>query len=181
MGLYITKIIETFNIFASSKPTKIVMLGLDGSGKTTILNQMKLREYISTIPTIGFNVETVEYKKLKMTIWDLAGQAKLRRLWKHYFQGSDAIIFVIDSSDKERMEIVKEEMYGVLNDMDLMGANVLIFANKQDIGVMTPEDITNKLELHTLKRPWKVIGTCAATGAGIIEGLEWLSQEMKKK
>lgn len=64
---------------------RVVTLGLDNSGKTSMLFKLKQNEFITQIPTIGFNVETVEYKNLKFTIWDVGGQPKLRPLWKHYY------------------------------------------------------------------------------------------------
>lgn len=64
---------------------RVVTLGLDNAGKTSVLFKLKQNEFITQIPTIGFNVETVEYKNLKFTIWDVGGQPKLRPLWKHYY------------------------------------------------------------------------------------------------
>ena len=83
------------------------MLGYDGAGKTTILYKLKLGEAVSTVPTIGFNVDKVQYKNLEMTIWDIGGQEKLRNLWHHYFQNTNALIFVVDSCDSDRLEEVK--------------------------------------------------------------------------
>lgn len=76
------------------------MLGLDGAGKTTILFKLKIGEVVSSIPTIGFNVETVEYKNIKFTVWDVGGQDSIRAMWKHYYQNADALIYVVDSSDR---------------------------------------------------------------------------------
>jgi small GTP-binding protein len=64
---------------------RVVTLGLDGSGKTSILFKLKQNEFVQSIPTIGFNVETLEYKNIKFTVWDVGGQHKLRPLWKHYY------------------------------------------------------------------------------------------------
>ena len=86
------------------------MLGLDGAGKTTILYKMKINETLNTAPTIGFNVETVNYKNLEFTVWDIGGQTTLRGLWHHYYDGSDAVIYVLDSSDAERIQEAKETL-----------------------------------------------------------------------
>eukprot|EP00662_Eupelagonemidae_sp_cell21_P001877 gene1877-19270_t len=89
-------------LFASmfgKKEVRMLMVGLDAAGKTTILYKMKLGEIVTTIPTIGFNVETVEYKNIKFTMWDVGGQDKLRPLWRHYFQNTNGVIFVVDSND----------------------------------------------------------------------------------
>merc|ERR1719178_667237 len=89
---------------------RILMVGLDAAGKTTILYKLKLGEVVTTIPTIGFNVETVEYKNIKFTVWDVGGQDKIRKLWRNYSQGTEGIIFVIDSSDRDRIEDAREEL-----------------------------------------------------------------------
>lgn len=78
-----------------------MMVGLDAAGKTTVLYQLKLQEVLMTIPTIGFNVETVEYRNIRFTVWDIGGQDKIRSLWKHYFLGAHGVIFVLDSSDRK--------------------------------------------------------------------------------
>lgn len=98
MGQYIFKLLNSF----SDMKAKILMLGLDGAGKTTVLYQMKLNENVQSVPTIGFNVEEVNYKGLQFTVWDIGGQTKLRGMWHHYYSSSDAIIYVFDTSDAER-------------------------------------------------------------------------------
>jgi small GTP-binding protein len=90
------------------------MLGLDGSGKTTITYQMKLGEIISTLPTIGFNVEQLNIQGATFNLWDIGGQEKIRPLWKHYFEDIVGLIYVIDSTDKERMDLSKEELFKLL-------------------------------------------------------------------
>jgi len=156
------------------------MFGLDAAGKTTILYKLHLGENVVTIPTIGFNVEAIKYKNLKMTIWDVGGQHRLRPLWRHYFSGTDAIIFVVDSTDKERMNEAREELHRIVSDDELWNSALLIFANKQDLpraaGIT---EIVNELGLNQLKKKnWHVQGTCATIGEGLYEGLEWLSQNI---
>ena len=87
------------------------MVGLDGAGKTTILYKLKLGEVVSTVPTIGFNVESVRHNRLEMDVWDIGGQEKIRPLWRHYFQGTDAVIFVVDSLDEERLDGSSQNAY----------------------------------------------------------------------
>ncbi|KAA0193630.1 hypothetical protein HAZT_HAZT002448 [Hyalella azteca] len=87
-----------------------MLVGLDAAGKTTILYKLKLGEIVTTIPTIGFNVETVEYKNISFTVWDVGGQDKIRPLWRHYFQNTQGLIFVVDSNDRERISEASEEL-----------------------------------------------------------------------
>lgn len=93
----------------------IVLVGLDAAGKTTILYKLKLGEIVTTIPTIGFNVETVEYKNICFTVWDVGGQDKIRLLWRHYFQNTQGLIFVVDSNDRERIGEAQKELQNMVS------------------------------------------------------------------
>ena len=154
------------------------MVGLDAAGKTTILYKLKIGEVVTTIPTIGFNVETIEYKNITFTMWDVGGQYKIRLLWRHYYQNTQGIIFVVDWNDKERIEESREELHWMLSDDELKDAWLLVLANKQDLpGALNAAEVTDSLGLHTLKdRKWYVQGTWATTGDGLYEGFDWLSK-----
>lgn len=158
------------------------MVGLDAAGKTTILYKLKLGEIVTTIPTIGFNVETVEYKNISFTVWDVGGQDKIRPLWRHYFTNTQGLIFVVDSNDRERIAEANDELQKMLQEEELSDAILLVFANKQDLpNAYTTSEITEKLGLHSVKsRKWYVQGTCATQGTGLYEGLDWLSNELTK-
>ncbi|CAL8094754.1 unnamed protein product [Calicophoron daubneyi] len=175
------------NLFSSlfvrlfgKKEMRILMVGLDAAGKTTILYKLKLGEIVTTIPTIGFNVETVEYKNISFTVWDVGGQDKIRPLWRHYFQNTQGLIFVVDSNDQERIGEAREELSRMLNEDELRDAVLLVFANKQDLPqAMSAADITDKLGLHTLRnRLWFIQAACATSGNGLYEGLDWLSNTL---
>ncbi|KAL0450389.1 UNVERIFIED_CONTAM: ADP-ribosylation factor 1 [Sesamum latifolium] len=153
MGLAFSRMLKA--LFAK-REMRILMVGLDAAGKTTILYKLKLGEIITTIPTIGFNVETVEYKNVSFTVWDVGGQDKIRPLWRHYFQNTQGLIFVVDSNDRERITEARDELHRMLNEEDLREATVLVFANKQDLpNAMTVPEVTDKLGLHSLRlRRW---------------------------
>jgi len=167
----------------SKKEMRILMVGLDAAGKTTILYKLKLGEIVTTIPTIGFNVETVEYKNISFTVWDVGGQDKIRPLWRHYFQNTQGIIFVVDSNDRERISEAREELQRMLNEDELRDALLLVFANKQDLpNAMNASEITDKLGLQGLRqRTWYIQAACATSGDGLYEGLEWLSANIKRR
>mmetsp|Transcript_42651 Transcript_42651/g.84128 ORF Transcript_42651/g.84128 Transcript_42651/m.84128 type:complete len:183 (+) Transcript_42651:197-745(+) len=177
MGLAFSRIWE--RLFGK-KEMRILMVGLDAAGKTTILYKLKLGEVVTTIPTIGFNVETVEYKNISFTVWDVGGQNKIRALWRHYYQNTQGVIFVVDSNDRERIDDAREELQKMLQEDELREAVLLVFANKQDLpNAMTAAEITDKLQLHSLKsRNWFIQSTCATTGDGLYEGLDWLSRTL---
>ncbi|XP_036104616.1 ADP-ribosylation factor 1-like [Molossus molossus] len=176
------------NIFANlfkglfgKKETNILMVGLDHAGKTTILYQLKLGETVSTIPTIGFNVETLQYKNISFTVWDVNGQDKIRPLWRNHCPNGKALIFVVDSSDQERVPEAGEEIMRMMTEFS--EAFLLVFANKQDLpNAMNTDEITDKLGLHSLQhRNWYLQASCATTGAGLYEGLEWLANQLQNQ
>ena len=145
MGGMLTKIWQRF---LGKKEMRILMVGLDAAGKTTILYKFKLGEVVTTIPTIGFNVETVEYKNISFTVWDVGGQDKIRLLWRHYYQNTQGLIFVVDSNDRDRIDDAREELHKMLAEEELRDSVVLVFANKQDLpGAMTAPEVTDKLGL----------------------------------
>ncbi|KAL8157879.1 hypothetical protein AgCh_002553 [Apium graveolens] len=180
MGLSFTKL---FSSLFAKREMRILMVGLDAAGKTTILYKLKLGEVVTTIPTIGFNVETVEYKNISFTVWDVGGQDKIRPLWRFYFQNTQGIIFVVDSNDRERVMEARDELHKMLNEDELRNAVLLVFANKQDLpNAMNAAEITDKLGLHSLRqRHWYIQSTCATSGEGLYEGLEWLSNNIANK
>ena len=115
------------------KEMRILMLGLDAAGKTTVLYKLKLGQSVTTIPTVGFNVETVTYKNVKFNVWDVGGQDKIRPLWRHYYTGTQALIFVVDAADRDRIDEARQELHRIINDREMREAIILVFANKQDL------------------------------------------------
>merc|ERR1719453_1791172 len=158
-------------MISSTRDMRILMVGLDAAGKTTILYKLKLGEVVTTIPTIGFNVETVEYKNISFTVWDVGGQDKIRPLWKHYFQNTQGVIFVVDSNDRDRIGEARDELHRMLNKEALRDASLLVFANKQDLpNAMNASEITEKLGLYSLRqRKWHLQSSCVLTGDGLFE------------
>ncbi|KAL6092435.1 hypothetical protein STEG23_037286, partial [Scotinomys teguina] len=149
MGLTVSAL---FSRIFGKKQMRILMVGLDAAGKTTILYKLKLGEIVTTIPTIGFNVETVEYKNICFTVWDVGGQDKIRPLWRHYFQNTQGLIFVVDSNDRERVQESADELQKMLQEDELRDAVLLVFANKQDMpNAMPVSELTDKLGLQHLR------------------------------
>merc|ERR1719265_1212025 len=166
-----------------NRDCRILMVGLDAAGKTTILYKLKLGEVVTTIPTIGFNVETVEYKNINFTVWDVGGQDKIRKLWRHYYLNTQGLIFVVDSNDRDRIEDAREELAKMLIEDEMRDAALLVFANKQDLpNSMPAAEVTQKMGLHDMKgRHWFIQSACATTGDGLYEGLDWMSRTLSKK
>jgi hypothetical protein len=113
---------------------------------------------LSLPPAVGFNVETVTYKNVKFNVWDVGGQDKIRPLWRHYYTGTQGLVFVVDSQDRERVDEAKQELHRILSDREMKECLLLVFANKQDLpGAMSPAEVTEKLGLHRMRdRSWYV-------------------------
>lgn len=165
------------------KDVRILMLGLDNAGKTTILKKF-IGEDIHTIsPTFGFNIKTVEHKGLKLNIWDVGGQRSLRSYWRNYFECTDALIWVVDSADHRRLEDCKSELQALLTEERLSGATLLIFANKQDLpGSLSADQIRQALDLDSIKtHHWKIQACSAITGENLLEGVNWMTADISSR
>jgi ADP-ribosylation factor-like protein 1 len=160
----------------AKKEIRILILGLDNAGKTTLLYRLKIGEVVTTIPTIGFNVESVTYKNLNFNVWDLGGQTSIRPYWRCYYANTAAVIFVVDSTDIERLETANGELRAMLEEEELRDAALLVFANKQDQpGAKGAGEISEALRLGELKdRNWSIMACSAIDGKGINEGMDWL-------
>jgi len=160
------------------RDVRVLMVGLDAAGKTTIIQKLKFGQLSgSGIPTIGYNEETIEYKDLRFAIWDVGGQDRLRPLWPNFFKGTEAVIFVADSADRENVQQSHYELHlRLLSAHELLLAPLLVFANKQDLPcAMSLQEIAERLGLHAgMERKWFIQPTCALSGDGLYEGLEWL-------
>lgn len=177
MGILFSRIMAAFG----EREARILVLGLDNAGKTTILYRLQVGTVVSTIPTIGFNVETVTYKNIKFQVWDLGGQTSIRPYWRCYYPNTQAIIYVVDSSDTERVSTSRQEFHAILEEEELKDAAILVYANKQDLpGALSEVQITEGLGLAEIKnRQWAIFKTSAIKGEGLWEGMEWLSNTLK--
>lgn len=160
--------------------------GLDNAGKTTILKKFCGEPIDKIEPTLGFNIKTLEYKNGSVTFWDVGGQKSIRAYWRNYFQSTDGIIWVVDSADRIRLEQCRETLLDLLNQERLVGASLLIFANKQDIeGALTAKEIAQVLELETnerfQKRHWAIHSCSAVTGDGLVSGVDWIVEDVAQR
>lgn len=165
-------------------PFSSISVGLDGAGKTTILYTLKQDEEVTTIPTLGFNVEEVRYKNIKFTVWDIGGQEKVRPLWRHYHftAGAKVLIYVVDSSDRMRVEQAQHELHYILPNEELREAILLVYANKQDLpNAMTVDELKDHMKLNGItSHKWHIQPTCATERKGVLEGINWVATELNK-
>ncbi|KAI9561878.1 hypothetical protein GHT06_012840 [Daphnia sinensis] len=176
-------LLSYFRSLIGSREMRILILGLDGAGKTTILYRLQVGEVVTTIPTIGFNVEQVTYKNLKFQVWDLGGQTSIRPYWRCYYSNTDAIIYVVDSVDKDRIGISKQELVSMLEEEELKGAILAVLANKQDMdGAMSVAEVHQALGLDLLRnRTFQIFKTSAIKGEGLDQAMDWLSNALQSR
>lgn len=125
----------------SHKEARILVLGLDNAGKTTILKKMSKEDISSVMPTQGFNIKSIVQDGFKLNVWDIGGQKTIRGYWNNYFESTDALVFVIDSSDRRRLQETGQELSELVEDEKLAGLPLLVFANKQDLLQALPADV----------------------------------------
>jgi small GTP-binding protein len=177
MGFIFSKILDFFS--RSRSNFKIIILGIQNAGKTTILYRLSLGQLVQTTPTIGSNVEEISYNNVKLQAWDLGGQESTRSVWDVYFANTDAIIYVIDTHDTNYEES-KNQFYKLLENEALKNTIILIYANKQDLsGAKRVNDIIQLYELEGIKdHIWHIQPCSAQTGEGLVTGMKWLSDQL---
>lgn len=155
---------------------RVLLLGLDNAGKSTLLYKLKHNARVQTSPTVGFNVETMEARKnrenIALTVWDVGGQRPMRQHWQSYHQDTAAVVFVVDSSDRSRLNEAKKELETTLGCEHLRGRPLIVLANKQDVdNAMTVSDVKDGFALQKLcaDRDWFVQPCSASTGVGVEE------------
>lgn len=180
MTSFISRVFSS--IFPFSKCThKVLVVGLDASGKTSLLYQWSQGELVGTVPTRVPNTEDVQHRDMTFAMWDVGGSSQDQPLWRHYFQSTDYVIFVVDSSDVDRFTNASSCLRYICEDPELKSASILVMANKQDLpGAVSVEEINNKLCLATTypDRLIHVQGCSAVTREGIMEGLDWLHDSL---
>ncbi|CAH1404876.1 unnamed protein product, partial [Nezara viridula] len=165
------------------KELRILLLGLDNAGKTTLMKKLSGEDVTHVTPTQGFNIKTVSAEGFKLNVWDIGGQKKIRPYWRNYFENTDVLIYVVDSSDRKRMDETSFELSELLVEDQLHGVPVLVYANKQDLATAaTAAEVAQSLALQTIKdRQWQIQSCSATSGDGIKEGIEWIAQQTMKK
>uniref|UniRef100_A0A0N5AXC8 ADP-ribosylation factor-like protein 3 n=1 Tax=Syphacia muris TaxID=451379 RepID=A0A0N5AXC8_9BILA len=157
------------------------MNSLDNAGKTTLLKTLASEDITEITPTQGFNIKSVISGDIKLNVWDIGGQRKIRPYWKNYFENTDVLIYVIDSSDRKRFEETGLELLELLDEDKLRGVPLLIFANKQDLlTAAKASDIADGLQLTSIRsRSWQIQACSAVTGEGVKDGMDWISKNIR--
>ncbi|CAI5682420.1 ADP-ribosylation factor-like protein 4D [Oreochromis niloticus] len=191
MGNQLTGTAPNSPFLPSFQSLHVVVIGLDSAGKTSLLYRLKLREFVETSPTKGFNMEKIKVQigqsKANTTtfqVWDVGGQEKLRPLWKSYTRRMDGLVFVVDAAEMERMEEAKVELHRITRSAENQGIPVLVLANKQDLdGALSSTEVEKVLGLHELSSSTlhHTEGCSALNGQGLQPGLEKLYEMIVKR
>lgn len=185
------KHIESFEIkprkmgglFSTQKKYSLITCGLDNSGKSTIINELKptAQRSDAIAATMGYSVEEFEKNSATFKVFDMGGARKFRDIWQHHFGQAQGIIFVIDSSERSRMCLVRDELKLMMEHPDVKGLPILFFANKMDLpGAMKPDEIAEEVGIAELcaNNPTNMFASDAKRGVGIEQGLEWLQKKV---
>ena len=166
----------------------ILIVGLDNSGKTSIIERMKLQSGKvpkggmpqEVTPTVGFSVDEFSKGSLSFTVFDMSGAGRYRNLWERHFREAAAVVFVVDSADKLRLCVAKDEL-GAAPILRALGKAVLVFANKMDLPTaLSPVDVAQGLSLDEIEAHPQIVPSNALDGSGLQEGLDWLANFLNK-
>ncbi len=167
------------------REVRLLILGLDNAGKTTILKAFNGEDIHTISPTLGFNIKTLEHRGYMLNCWDVGGQQTIRSYWRNYFEQTDGLIWVVDSADRVRISDCRRELETLMDQEKLAGASLMIFANKQDLaGAMTAEEIAEALDLSSERystRHWSIVACSAVTGKGLVEGMDWVVDDVSSR
>lgn len=167
------------------KEMRILILGLDNAGKTTVVKRFCNQDTSTISPTLGFMIHAFSFRGVTLNVWDIGGQQCLRSYWRNYFESTDGIIWVVDSNDQGRLQDCKRELQNLLQEERLAGATLLLFLNKQDIATaLPPAEISEILDTASIasgKRHVKTVVCSARTGDGLLEGISWLVEDISSR
>ncbi|CEO98633.1 ADP-ribosylation factor-like protein 2 [Plasmodiophora brassicae] len=165
------------------KQMRILMLGLDNAGKTTVVKQFSGEDVNEISPTLGFQISTFDYRGYSLNIWDVGGQTTIRSYWRNYFERTDGLIWVVDSADIRRLKECRAHLHDVLREERLEGASLLVLANKQDLdGSLTCEEIGRVLQLDKIvSHHWQIVAVSAITGDGLVDAMNWLVEDVSNR
>ncbi|KAK1940244.1 putative ADP-ribosylation factor-like protein 2 [Babesia divergens] len=169
---------------ALEREIRILILGLDNAGKTTILKRLNGEDTSLVEPTLGFNIKTLEHEGFRLNIWDVGGQKSIRSFWRNYFESTDALVWVVDSADSMRIDDSRHEIERILSQDQMAQCTLLVFANKQDVqGALSVNEIKDQLGLSdvTHERSWRIHGCSGVRGDGLVDGIAWLVEDVARR
>jgi len=177
MGQVLRKLLEVFY----TKKLDIVVIGLENSGKTTLLSALADGQPTETVPTIGLNVKVFKKGSVNMKCWDIGGQAQYRSEWSRYANGCDVVLYVVDAAAPQKMATAKRELHKLLDDGSIGSTPLLVLANKIDIEPHVGEtELIERMQLnYVMDTPWMVLPISALQMTNMDQVIEWLTEQGK--
>lgn len=169
------------------KEIRLLILGLDNAGKTTIVRRLCGKPIDTIEPTLGFDIVTLTHSNYNLNLWDVGGQSSIRSYWRNYFETSvDGLIWVVDSTDTMRLQQCRQHLEQLLQEEKLAGATLLVFANKQDMAsALSADEIVQTLKLqesaYAKKRHWNIVACSAVSGDGLVDGIDWMVEDVASR
>ena len=169
------------------KEIRILILGLDNAGKTTVVRKLMGAPIDEIEPTLGFTIQTMPHPAgYTLHVWDVGGQKSLRAYWRNYFEATDGLVWVVDSTDHRRLEDCRAALHQLLQEERLAAATLLVLCNKQDAaGALTVQEIAKTLQVDRLvnsaTRHYKMQPCSAFNGQGLVEGLDWMVSDIASR
>lgn len=174
---------EFWRAYSELPGRTILLLGLDGAGKTTLIEQLKY-EYNGVQPlpaskmqpTVGLNIAKVRTASAEFLLWDMGGKSDLRSLWKNYLEDADGLIWVVDAADLGRAKELRDTINDIISSENVSNKPLLVFANKQDLdSAVDAEHLESKMQLVLDSTRCNVCNCSLLSGEGIVEGFTWLA------
>ncbi|KAF2747072.1 ADP-ribosylation factor family protein [Sporormia fimetaria CBS 119925] len=161
----------------------ITMIGLQNAGKTSLLRVLAGGEFtVDSIPTVGFNMKRVQKGHVTLKCWDLGGQPRFRSMWERYCRGVNAMVFIVDSADKDALPVAREELKLLLEKPALEGIPLLVLGNKSDLpDKLSVDELIDALNLKSIShREVSCYGISAKEETNLDAVLQWLIARAKK-
>ncbi|KAF9959081.1 ADP-ribosylation factor-like protein 8B [Mortierella alpina] len=163
---------------------ELTLVGLQNSGKTTLVNVIASGQFTEDmIPTVGFNMRKVTKGNVTMKLWDIGGQPRFRSMWERYCRGVNAIVFVLDAADHDKLDAARTELRNLLDKPQLASIPVLVLGNKNDLpGALTVDQIIEVMNLKQIaSREVSCYSISAKNQVNIDITLQWLTKKGKGK
>ncbi|KAF2012365.1 ADP-ribosylation factor family protein [Aaosphaeria arxii CBS 175.79] len=161
----------------------ITMIGLQNAGKTSLLRVLAGGEFtVDSIPTVGFNMKRVQKGHVTLKCWDLGGQPRFRSMWERYCRGVNAMVFIVDSADREALPVAREELKLLLEKPALEGIPLLVLGNKSDLpNKLSVDELIEALNLTAVShREVSCYGISAKEETNLDAVLQWLIARASK-
>ncbi|XP_003927171.2 LOW QUALITY PROTEIN: ADP-ribosylation factor-like protein 8B [Saimiri boliviensis] len=180
----ISRLLDWFRSLFWKEEMELTLVGLQYSGKTTFVNVIASGQFSEDmIPTVGFNMRKVTKGNVTIKIWDIGGQPRFRSMWERYCRGVNAIVYMIDAADREKIEASRNELHNLLDKPQLQGIPVLVLGNKRDLpNALDEKQLIEKMNLSAIQdREICCYSISCKEKDNIDITLQWLIQHSKSR